>query len=75
MLYLYGGFTPEPKETLMKDEGKGIKRDFSPYDLNAVAKMSKGLRDFSQKPLGTSEPYNVGSTPRALSLNGRTKSR
>lgn len=59
----------------MKDGGKGRKRDLNPYDLNAVAKVAQGTRDSSQAPLRPSEPYNVGSTPRTLSLNGRAKNR
>lgn len=59
----------------MKDSGKGTKRDFSPYDLNEVAKVAQGVRESSHKPLRPSEPYNVGSTPRTLSLSGRTKNR
>lgn len=59
----------------MKDSGKGTKRDFSPYDLNAVAKVAQGVREFPHKPLRPSGPYNVGSTHRTLSLSGRTKNR
>lgn len=61
----------------MKDDGKGTKRDFSPYDLNAVAKVTQGIREREsfQKPVRPGEPYNVGSTPRTLSLSGRAKNR
>jgi hypothetical protein len=65
----------EPKENRMNDDRKGTKRDFSPYDLNAVAKVTQAIRDSSQKPVRPGEPYNVGSTPRPLSLSGRTKNR
>lgn len=65
----------EPKEMQMKDDGKRTARDFSPYDLNAVAKVAQGIRDSLPKPSRPGEPYNVGSTPRTLSLGGRTKNR
>lgn len=57
----------------MKDGGKGTKREFNPYDLSAVAKVSRESRSSAQKPLGTNDPYNVGrSGSQTLSLSGRT---
>jgi hypothetical protein len=60
----------------MKDSGKGMKVDASPYDLNAMPKGNQGIGSSFQRPLRPGEPYNVGNTPRTLSLSGRaTKTR